>query len=938
MAENYQDLFRHEGHDRDDQQRRPVRGLSYSGGSFGGASPVEVVRAVPIKFDAEFKYVLTAALSLQADRLLTGFAAILERNSPSILKSVASGAGTNIATAVGTRLVDIASYRAMGAMGVGGDPSDPNGGGGLMGAAGGWVGGMIRKPFGWLFGGGRKPTQPTQPAQPTESQPAGQDVQDDTFKMEPLKPAAPKTTPQPAPPKPLPEPLEIAPPVSSDVEDMIVRSPGHRLAKEAGGNAFRGRGGRSWKDDLSPGLDPDVVFRPSNSPFAESAGGSLRDFTGGPSRRRSSRRAAGNSITNGDGPDPVVWETNPEFIGPPRHPVNELGVNRTPPTWTRLSRDLTDSVNGGPPAGPATNPRASAPPPRPPTNPANPTNPGGGPSGDVFKGIGDKFFEGMNKLGDVFKGVGDKIGGKVGEIVGWVGRAAGTVGNAISSVGSMAGGAVAQYAPSVLGAVGATGVGVGAGLIGAAGLTGGLALAGYATYKLAQNSLDAAKRAGQFLAGDVDEYGRLSGGAPAFAARGIGMLSGGLLGDEASHVGGAWSRNANKVLGKATDPLGTAWSAITNPFGELQDILDSLKDVVGSVKDAFVSLVQKGINPASTLFQMTSQFQQQVGAYNPGATDRYNLSLQNLSAAAGRMFEPVIESAREFADDLNRLYTRIAEPVRGFVSEVVDTVRAFNTEFAVGFVEVVRAAATELLPVVQALKPLAATLGVLARDSLVTFARWVSYLGDVVGPPLVSIIESTTSSLRTFAAVLMTVADDMRSYFRFLKGGGFFGQAASAVPGSQAAWSTAGGLLGQGAGTVGSLWENGPANQYMNFLTNTWWPMLGQGAQAAGIGTTFQENLNSLSNQSSVKGPMTFAAQHARQIGIEEIGMQARQSAFSQGVSIDQQQLDAQLQMVNILTGIQNVMQNSGLGGLLNAVNQSVQQGAQQFKQWGPNP
>ena len=53
------------------------------------------------------------------------------------------------------------------------------------------------------------------------------------------------------------------------------------------------------------------------------------------------------------------------------------------------------------------------------------------------------------------------------------------------------------------------------------------------------------------------------------------------------------------------------------------------------------------------LSQVVGPFVNQVNKFNPGIVDRMNIAFDNVSAAAGRMFEPIIVAqAIEFADEL----------------------------------------------------------------------------------------------------------------------------------------------------------------------------------------------------------------------------------------------------------------------------------------------
>lgn len=493
------------------------------------------------------------------------------------------------------------------------------------------------------------------------------------------------------------------------------------------------------------------------------------------------------------------------------------------------------------------------------------------------KGTGSKVYDGLLPL-DLMDHIGEAVKGVKGGLGGFAKSAMGFLGGTGSSIGT----AASSMASSGLGIAGLAAVG-----------TAGLAGTAYLGYKAQQVIGGAVNLAGQTIIGGQDEQGRASSGAFGLMAKGANLFSSGLVGDEVGSMMGSFQRGSSKVLDKVTNPLGTAFQALTDPISLLADGVESLADVVVTAKEAFASLIQKGINPAATLSGMTQPFESQVRAFNPGTSERYDLALQNLSAAAGKMFQPIIESARTFADDLNRLYTAIAEPVSNLFGTISSSVKEFNTEFSVGFVRLVKDAAQFLQPFAEQLRPLASFMGGVLRDAMVKTADLFKELGSMFGPTMSQAVETTIVAIRSLSTSLMGLGNVVASQTRLLAVG---------VANSPA---------GQVAGFEMNRWNN-----MIEF--NNRWSLMGM---LGGGGNT----------SSQIEGPMTFAAQQARQIGMEEIGQQARASAFSQAGSLQQQMADAATESRDVLQQILTAIQGWGLGDMATSL---TNQAATNVQNW----
>jgi hypothetical protein len=308
----------------------------------------------------------------------------------------------------------------------------------------------------------------------------------------------------------------------------------------------------------------------------------------------------------------------------------------------------------------------------------------------------------------------------------------------------------------------------------------------------------------------------------------------------------------------AAHPMDTASKFITDPTAALKMGFEQLSNTVMEVTGGFTNLIQRGLDPAiAVIGEFTNVVTRQVAAYNPGLIERFNFALDNLTAAAGKMFQPIIEAATDFADDLNRLYTSIAAPISDLVESIAEPIKEFAREFAVGFVAVLREGATVIKPFIDNLAPLGRMLGMVIAD--------VMKLGTSIGQAIYGFVDGivdlsgglkeAVEGLRTFVVAMYGVANTLDYMFsrRFVR--------------DQA-------LLG----VVGTA--EGMERAYA------------EGVQAAA---------QRLSQGSQIADQRTFAAQPARFVGIEEIGQQARQAAFSLTRDVPQEQLDVMQRILQIV-------------------------------------
>lgn len=172
-----------------------------------------------------------------------------------------------------------------------------------------------------------------------------------------------------------------------------------------------------------------------------------------------------------------------------------------------------------------------------------------------------------------------------------------------------------------------------------------------------------------------------------------------------------------------------------------------------------------------------------VEASNPAEMIRFNIAVKDLSAAFGKVFEPVILVATEFANILNQFVTSL-QPVLG---PLVQTL-------ADAFLQIAKAVLDAVAPIIESLIPV------------------FQMLADFILPPIITVFRALSDAIRA-------VINWIRSW------------------------------LGMSPLAEGRASERG--------------------------------------------GPRTVAAQRASQIGIEQIGEQARASAFG-GAGTAERQLDEQ--------------------------------------------
>lgn len=157
------------------------------------------------------------------------------------------------------------------------------------------------------------------------------------------------------------------------------------------------------------------------------------------------------------------------------------------------------------------------------------------------------------------------------------------------------------------------------------------------------------------------------------------------------------------------------------------------------IKAKFVEAFQTLANPAQQLAGLVAPIQAQVRLFDPARVERFNMALEDLSAAAGAIFAPVIDAVQAFADDLNTVYTQLIPAVRPLVEILARLTLAFGRTLLDPVVNLARQLTAQLRPTIEALRPVFEALAGI-------FTEYMGILSSVM--PLV------TSAFQALATVL----------------------------------------------------------------------------------------------------------------------------------------------------------------------------------------
>ena len=262
-----------------------------------------------------------------------------------------------------------------------------------------------------------------------------------------------------------------------------------------------------------------------------------------------------------------------------------------------------------------------------------------------------------------------------------------------------------------------------------------------------------------------DAAGRLSRGSTIdnLLRGGLGY-KGGLPGAVAATGGAIGGEGAAGVLG---GPAGLAAISGVVAFET------SIKSVIGASKllaGTFLSVVSTAKNPSALLGGVASSVTSQVGAYSPAAVERFQIRLDNLSAALGRGFEPLLTILGDVADQWNELATETAPQIRSIIGELGPPIKDVAKVIGTETVAALRDIAAWAKPFIGDLQQLTPSAGQLVQ----TFFSLVNAGGSVLDSILkvtegflgiepakdgfVSEVQEITATLRALALTIETVA------------------------------------------------------------------------------------------------------------------------------------------------------------------------------------
>lgn len=309
--------------------------------------------------------------------------------------------------------------------------------------------------------------------------------------------------------------------------------------------------------------------------------------------------------------------------------------------------------------------------------------------------------------------------------------------------------------------------------------------------------------------------------------------------------------------------LGNTIANLYNPFAGFKANLEAVGTAAGKLVQVFLDMK----DPSHLIQQAVAPFIAQVGKFSPATVERFNLALDNLSAAAGYIFQPIIEEARNFADELNSMITAVAPEFRRVVSMFLEPIKDFGREVVAGFISGLQKFAAAAGPAILEITRMGPAIGSIVGGAM-RFGGWIT---EQLTPAFHRLVNATQEVIAAFIAAGMTLrqianmlptpaspsAAPVRLFGRVLRR--ITGGAASAVD------TVSGGNIT-------------PAENFREAMR------------------MLRETLSR-----PVSGSMTMAAQPARQVGIEQVGMETRAAAFSQQQSVQERTASATERTAQIL-------------------------------------
>lgn len=246
---------------------------------------------------------------------------------------------------------------------------------------------------------------------------------------------------------------------------------------------------------------------------------------------------------------------------------------------------------------------------------------------------------------------------------------------------------------------------------------------------------------------------------------------------EAAGIGLAKAKDAYEQLGRFGKALADFRAAsLTGKAAMAAGGVAAAGQLPGQALDALAAAAHRVVGGFDRLGSAFGRF---VEAAAPAEMMRFQIAIRDLAASFGKIFEPVILAATEFANILNQFITSLQPVVGPLIKQLADA-----------FLEIAKAVLDAVAPIIESLIPI------------------FQLLADVVLPPIVAVFRALSDAIRA-------VINWIRSWL----------------------------------------------------------------------------GMRPLSERPSEStGPRTFAASQARQIGIEQIGEQARSAAFGASSTVRLQQ------------------------------------------------
>lgn len=244
------------------------------------------------------------------------------------------------------------------------------------------------------------------------------------------------------------------------------------------------------------------------------------------------------------------------------------------------------------------------------------------------------------------------------------------------------------------------------------------------------------------------------------ARRAVGMGVAGAVG-QALLPGAPGARAAiGRAVGRVASGARTGRAAGGTAGAAVGGALGAVAGTAGLVVEAFKAL----FNSANLLQQVLGPFAQMVRYFDPAVAQRFTMSLEDLQAALGSLFTPLVEAGTQFADVLNSVFTDLAPAILPVVAEVAGALKEMATVYLAALQPVLAAFVPLLRQVVEHLRPMTAVVGEMFRQLggiLTDTLALLKPLLDTVLPLLVT-------GLRAFYNVVSEVIIHVRAAIQTL--------------------------------------------------------------------------------------------------------------------------------------------------------------------------